>query len=207
MKTLRVSLVILVFLVIGTSPVQAHAQDADSANIITTWVTAVDAYAFDAALILLADRSFVILIRLPPDTESVYKDKAEIRQVLESYKEDNTRIQLVGTPRLEKGTVTWIERRSSDSLRALGISSVDILGEGLMAGGKIKSILYSFTPKSAARVQAALASGKMPTGMPRTGGDAEVGIAWLLMLAGLLTICGFLLRTLSNDTHHSSASR
>ncbi len=203
MKTLQVSFMILAFLVVGTSPVQAHAQEADSTRVITTWITAVGAYDFDAALALLADRSFVTLILLPPDTETVYKGKEEIRQVLESYKEDNTRIQLVETPRLEKGTVTWIERRSSGSLRALGVSSVDILGEALMAGGKIKSILYSFTPESAANVQAALASGKMPTGMPRTGVLANFGsawLAWLLMLGGMLTICGFLLRTLGDGT-------
>ena len=51
-----------------------------------------------------------------------------------------------------------------------------------MAGGKIKAILYSLTPESAARVQAALMSGKMPTGMPRTGSNAYLNIIWLLVL-------------------------
>lgn len=201
MSKLGVGVAILALLTFGVLPMRAHAQVSDPVGIITTWVKELDAYDFDAAVALLADRSFVILILLPPDTEAVYKGKEEIRQALESYKEDNTRIQLVGTPHLENGTIVWIERRSSDSLKALGINSVDILGEGLMAGGKIKAILYSLTPESAARVQAALASGKVPTGMPRTGSDADLNIMWLLMLGSLFTISGLLLRIASYSRH------
>ena len=200
MKGLRARAIVLIaFALAFALPAPVDAQSSDPVAVVTTWVKALDTYEFDTAVSLLSEESFVIIVLPQSGDVTIYKGSDEIRRLMESYKPTNTHLRLVGIPRIIHGTVTWTERLSSDNLRRQGLASVDILGEALLSGDKIKSIIYSLTPESAKKVQVVLGTGITPTGMPRTGGDLRWGATRLLILAGLFAISGAILRAVRCD--------
>ncbi|HKP54447.1 MAG TPA: hypothetical protein VJ183_17560 [Chloroflexia bacterium] len=164
------------------SPGEALAQTPEVGQavegpvVIEAWVDAVDAQDVAAALSLLAEESFLILSTVEGDSIDTYAGKAEIEELLQVYAMDNMRVRLERTPQEENGTTFWTESRTSDRLGMLGIPAAEYVGEALISGGKIMSLIYTPTPETEAAI--ARATGVEPTGMPRSGVDALNGDSW-----------------------------
>jgi len=151
-------------------------QPVEGPAVIEAWVDALDAQDVAAALALMADESFLILSTVEGDSIDTYSGKAEIEELLQVYIMDNVRFRLERTPQEENGTTFWTESRTSDMLGKLGISAAEYVGEALVSGGKITSLIYTPTPETEAAI--ARATGVEPTGMPRTGVDALEWDKW-----------------------------
>jgi hypothetical protein len=155
-------------------------QPSEGPAVIEAWVDALDAQDLEAALALLAEESFLILSTVEGDSIDTYSGKAEIEELLQVYIMDNVRFRLERTPQEENGTTFWTESRTSDLLGKLGIPAAEYVGEALVSGGKITSLIYTPTPETEAAI--ARATGVEPTGMPKTGVDAldvEKWVAWV----------------------------
>lgn len=175
----------------------AQPQPADPVSVATAWIAALDARNFDRALNLLDDEAYLIYYSPPPDGLVTYSGKEEIRLELQNYERDNIRVQLLEPPTLERGTVSWVERQSSNSLQQIDILSVDLVVDALVEDGKIKSIIYELTSESAAEIEAAKQSGsKTPTGMPRAGEQSVLAPGWLALLGSVSVLAGLRFRNL-----------
>lgn len=168
---------------------QVYAQQTDPVSIANAWITAIGVYDFDAAVALLDDDSYLVLSIAPSGKATTYAGKDEIGGALRSYAIDNVRVDLVSPPQLVNGTVTWVERQTSDSLRQLRVASVDVTADAIIENGKIRSIVYELTAASALRIAAAQRAANSRMGMPRTGiGEQDVRAMLTLVLLGGATV-------------------
>ncbi len=176
---------------------QAYAQQTDPSSVVRAWVAELGVHDFDAAVSLLADDARITFVPPPPGKADTQVGRDEVKQELLNTHTDRAQIKLVGTPIVDGDNVSWVERQSSEDLASLGIDSVDFQAEGVVTGGQIKSILYTLTPASAAKVEAAISiSEAAPTGMPRTGGVPSL-YGQLALLGSLLFAVGLLVNALA----------
>lgn len=204
----------VLFMVPATGYAQEQGQETDPIVIAQAWVSAVDAHDFDAAVALLNDDSYLIVVPPAPSSNiNSYQGKNEIRQVLQQYAANNTHVQIVDGPVVINGTTTWTERQSSDSLLRAGVPSIQVTVDALIEGGKIKSIVYELTPDSAAQIAHSEGEGGRDTGtaapsgvgMPKTGAGIPAGVPfpmWWVVISALVVLAGIGLRgTAHNDAH------
>ena len=155
-------------------------QPLDGPAVIEQWVDRLDAHDVDAALTLLADEPFLILGTVEGDVSDTFSGQAEVGEALQVYVLDDIRVRLNSAAQEENGTTFWTETRTSDTLRQLGIAAAEYVGEALVVGGKITSLIYTPTVETAEAI--ARATEGEPTGMPRSGtpvSDFETWAAWI----------------------------
>ncbi len=195
MKFLSFVAIALVLGVAGLSPGRALAhfaqpfqpsQPAEPAGgpaVIQAWVDALDSHDLDAALMLLADESFLILDSSTGDYIDAYAGKAEIGEWLQVYLSDNVRVRLERVPSEENGTTFWSESRTSAYLTRLGIPVAEYTGQALVNEGKIASLIYTPTPETEAAIARALGMGSEPMGMPKSGAPEIGWVGWATWIA------------------------
>ena len=162
----------------------AHAQAEDPESVMRATAAAVNAGDLDRVMSYFADDAMVV------NDGTTFTGKDQVRVFIKGALDDHIQTSYVGPLRVEGEKVTWLERDSADSLRQLGIATADSTGEAMVQGGKIKSIIFTTTPESAAQVQAAMSAGGQ-AGMPKTGAAIRPEVYTLLLIvAGLVVLAG-----------------
>lgn len=182
-------LVLTVFVQVLVLPVALHAQEADPVSMITSWNDAMNAYNADAALAFLADDAYIQLV--PPPMEGhdgVFRGKEEIRAWWENLYSLNG-ASTVSNCQVEAETVTCLLNYTDDSLKALGLDSIDNEFVVIVREGKIQNYTATMTDESVAALMAAVAAME-PETMPETGGEAVPAYAVLMVLGGLAALGG-----------------
>ena len=104
----------------------------------------------------------------------------------------------VGDPRVTGDTVLAASNFFLDEWRRLGVAPLEVRSETVVQAGKIKSVVGTLSPESAARLPAATAAGQrppaqVPRALPRTGEAFDVRA--VLAAAGTSAVmAGFALR-------------
>ena len=168
------------------------AQETDPVSMIMAWNDAQNAGDADASLAFLADDAFITLI--PPPMEGhdgVFRGKEEIRAWWENLYSLNG-ASTVSNCQVEGETVTCLLNYTDDSLRALGLDSIDNEFVVIVREGKIQTYTATMTEGSLAALMAAMS----PESLPETGGTALPSYAVIAILGGLIGISGFGLEVL-----------
>jgi hypothetical protein len=171
------------------------AQETDPVAMIMAWLDAQNAGDVDAALAFLADDAFITLV--PPPMEGhdgVFRGKEEIRAWWENLSSLNG-VGTVSDCQVEGETVTCLLNYTDDSLKALGLDSIDNEFVVIVREDKIQTYTATMTEESLAALMAAMAA-MSPESLPETGGVVFPGYAVIAMLGGLIGISGFGLKAL-----------
>jgi len=107
----------------------------------------------DAMLAFFTDDA---VANFPGQSPDVYAGKEQIRTWLQNDFADNIHID-VENLQVAGDKLTWIGKISTDSLRELGIDSLESIGEAVVQEGKIKSFTATFPPESLAKLECAIA--------------------------------------------------
>lgn len=188
MKTQR--LILTVFVLMFVLPVALHAQESDPVSMIIDWNDAQNAGDADAALAFLADDAHIQLV--PPPMEGhdgVFRGKEEIRAWWEGLYSLNG-VSSVSNCQVEGETVTCLLNYTDDSLKALGLDSIDNEFVVIVREDKIQSYTATMTDESLAALMAAMT----PPVMPETGGSAYPIGAVVAVLGGLVAAGGLGMR-------------
>jgi len=182
-KTLKLisSLIALMLGIALFAPGNTAAQTSaplTGPEVVRTWVGALASHDLDAALLLLADESFLIFESTQGDQISTYAGKGEIRTALGEFVAGDIQVRLVSGPQDENGTVFWLESRTSVLISSRGIASAEYTGQALVTDGKIVSLIYTPTPET----EAAL-NGPTDVGMPTTGAGPTDVERWAIWIA------------------------
>jgi len=168
------------------------AQETDPVEMITAWNDAQNAGDADAALAFFADDAFITLV--PPPMEGhdgVFRGKEEIRAWWENLYSLNG-ASTVSNCQVEGETVTCLLNYTDDSLKALGLDSIDNEFVVIVREGKIQTYTATMTEESMAALMAAMS----PESLPETGGVVFPDDAVVAILGGLIGISGFGLEAL-----------
>jgi hypothetical protein len=92
-------------------------------------------------------------------------------------------------------TVTCLLNYTDDSLKALGLDSIDNEFVVIVRDDKIQTYTATMTEESLAALMAAMAA-MSPDSLPETGGTALPSYAVIAILGGLIGISGFGLEAL-----------
>jgi hypothetical protein len=167
-------------------PVVLHAQEADEVSMITSWHDAMNARNADAALAFLADDAYIQLV--PPPMEGhdgVFRGKEEIRAWWENLYSLNG-ASTVSNCQVEGETVTCLLNYTDDSLKALGLDSIDNEFVVIVQEGKIQTYTATMTDESLAELMAAMP----PQAMPESGEAAFPTYAAITAIGGLAILAG-----------------
>jgi hypothetical protein len=176
------------------------AQETDPVSMIEAWNDAQNAGDADAALAFLAGDAFITLV--PPPMEGhdgVFRGEEEIRAWWESLYALNG-ASMVSNCQVEGETVTCLLNYTDDSLKALGLDSIDNEFVVIVQEGKIQTYTATMTEESLAALMAAMS----PQSLPETGGVALPSYAVIGMLGGLIGISGFGLEVLRRRRRNGS---
>jgi hypothetical protein len=168
------------------------AQETDPVSMIMAWNDAQNAGDVDAALAFLADDAFITLI--PPPMEGhdgVFRGKEEIRAWWENLYSLNG-ASTVSNCQVDGETVTCLLNYTDDSLKALGLDSIDNEFVVIVQEGRIQTYTATMTEESITALMAAMS----PDSLPETGGILFPNYAVLAILGGLIGISGFGLEAL-----------
>jgi hypothetical protein len=190
MRTRLFALVVVVLML--AFPGGICAQETDPVAMIMAWNDAQSAGDADAALAFLADDAFITLV--PPPMEGhdgVFRGKEEIRAWWENLYALNG-VSTVSNCQIEGETVTCLLNYTDDSLKALGLDSIDNEFVIIVREGKIQTYTATMTEESLAALMAAMS----PESLPETGGIVFPSYAVLAILGGLIGISGFGLEAL-----------
>ena len=185
MRTRLFALMVVVLML--AFPAGICAQETDPVAMIMAWNDAQNAGDADAALAFLADDAFITL--LPPPMEGhdgVFRGKEEIRAWWENLYALNG-ASTVSNCQVEGETVTCLLNYTDDSLKALGLDSIDNEFVVIVREGKIQTYTATMTEESLAALMAAMS----PESLPETGGIVFPSYAVLAILGGLIGISGF----------------
>jgi hypothetical protein len=190
MSTWLLALMVVVLML--AFPAGIYAQETDPVSIIMAWHDAQSAYDADAALAFLAEDAFITLV--PPPMEGhdgVFRGKEEIRAWWENLYALNG-ASAVSNCQVEGETVTCLLNYTDDSLKALGLDSIDNEFVVIVREGRIQTYTATMTEESLAALMAAMS----PESLPETGGIVLPSNAVLAILGGLIGISGFGLEAL-----------
>jgi hypothetical protein len=206
MKTQLFALMVVVLIV--AFPGDLCAQETDPVSIIMAWLDAQNAGDVDAALAFLADDAFITLV--PPPMEGhdgVFRGKEEIRAWWENLSSLNG-VGSVSNCQVEGDTITCLLNYTDDSLKALGLDSIDNEFVVIVREDKIQTYTATMTDESLAALMATMAA-MSPESLPETGGIEVPSYAVIAILGGLTGIVGLGLDTLRwrRRTDASRASR
>jgi ketosteroid isomerase-like protein len=193
MKTQLFALTVVVLMLVF--PGGICAQETDPVEMITAWNDAQNAGDADAALAFFAADAFITLV--PPPMEGhdgVFRGKEEIRAWWENLYALNG-ASTVSNCQVEGETVTCLLNYTDDSLKALGLDSIDNEFVVTVREGKIQTYTATMTEESLAALMAAMAA-MSPQSLAETGGTALPSYAVLAILGGLIGISGFGLKAL-----------
>jgi ketosteroid isomerase-like protein len=182
----------MVVALIFAFPVGICAQETDPVAMIMAWNDAQNARDADAALAFLADDAFITLVPPPMEgDDGIFRGKEEIRAWWENLYALNG-ASTVSNCQVEGETVTCLLNYTDDSLKALGLDSIDNEFVVVVREGKIQTYTATMTEES----QAALMAAMTPPVMPETGGSTLPSHAVVAILGGLIGISGLGLGTL-----------
>ncbi len=190
MKTSMFTLMVVILIVAFSRG--AHAQETDPVSIIMAWNDAQNAGDADAALSYLADDAYIQLV--PPPMEGhdgIFRGKEEIRGWWENLYSLNG-ASTVSNCQVEGETVTCLLNYTDDSLKALGVESIDNELVVTVREGKIQTYTATLTEESLAALMAAMSPGSLP----ETGGPSFPGHTVVVILGGLVGISGLGLEAL-----------
>jgi hypothetical protein len=176
-------------------PGATHGQDPDPVSMILAWNEAMNAGDADAALEFLADDAYIQLI--PPPMEGhdgFFRGKDEIRAWWENLYVLNG-ASTMSNCQADGETVTCLLNYTDESLKALGLESIDNDFVVTVQDGRIRTYTATMTGESLAVLMAAMAA-TAPDSMPETGGSALPLYAVVAMLGGLIGISGLVLGVL-----------
>ena len=185
MRTRLFALMVVVLML--AFPAGICAQETDPVAMIMAWNDAQNAGDADAALAFLADDAFITLV--PPPMEGhdgIFRGKEEIRAWWENLYALNG-ASTVSNCQVEGETVTCLLNYTDDSLKALGLDSIDNEFVVIVREGKIQTYTATMTEESLAALMAAMS----PESLPETGGIVFPSYAVLAILGGLIGIIGF----------------
>jgi LPXTG-motif cell wall-anchored protein len=176
------------------APGVASAQTADPVAVVTAFGEALNAGDGATALGLFADDA---VVRTPGG--GVYTGKQQIGAYAQALiaqhyhaEVDRRDVQVAGERVISRGKV-WL-----DEWRQLGIAPLESIAEAVVRDGKIVSLMGSFTPESAAKLQAAMAAAQRPPvqaprALPRTG-EAGTLAGAVATVGALVLLAGFAVR-------------
>jgi hypothetical protein len=179
-------LVLTVFVLMFVLPVALHAQESDPVSMIIDWNDAQNAGDADAALAFLADDAYIQLV--PPPMEGhdgIFRGKEEMRAWWEGLYSLNG-VSSVSNCQVEGETVTCLLNYTDDSLKALGLESIDNEFVVIVREDKIQSYTATMTDESLAALMAAMT----PPVMPETGGSACPISTIVTILGALIGVSG-----------------
>ena len=185
-------LALMVVVLVLAFPGGICAQETDPVAMIMAWNDAQNAGDVDAALAFLADDAFITLV--PPPMEGhdgIFRGKEEIRAWWENLYSLNG-VSTVSNCQVEGETVTCLLNYTDDSLKALGLDSIDNEFVVIVREGKIQTYTATMTEESMAALMAAMS----PESLPETGGVVFPDDAVVAILGGLIGISGFGLEAL-----------
>jgi hypothetical protein len=184
--------VVLMFTLSGA----IYAQETDPVAMITAWNEAMNAGDADAALAFLADDAYITLV--PPPMEGhdgVFRGKDEIRGWWENLYALNG-ASTVSNCQVDGETLTCLLNYTDDSLKALGLDSIDNEFVVVVREGKIQTYTATMTDESLAALMAA-----MPATLPTTGGGVFPIYVLVTALGGLAALPGLGVKRLHHRFH------
>lgn len=110
---------------------------------------ALNSHDIDSVLVLFRDDAVFV------DPQGIFIGKEKIQANLEFLTTQNVEVEMVGSPRVEVDQVIMLLDISLDVYRELGIAPLRQILEAVVQDSKIKSLTFTYTPESAARLQTA----------------------------------------------------
>ena len=164
-------------------PAGGYAQGTDPVSLIMAWNEAQNAGDADAALSFMAEAAYIQLV--PPPMEGhdgIFRGKDEIRAWWENLYALNG-ASTVSDCQVAGETVTCLLNYTDDSLKALGLASINNDTVFVVREGKIQTYTATITEASMAAMMAAMP----PQSMPETGGCAvPIGLGVAVLGASLV---------------------
>ncbi|MBN1135257.1 MAG: nuclear transport factor 2 family protein [Anaerolineae bacterium] len=176
---------LMVVVLMFTLPGAIYAQETDPVSLIMAWNEAMNAGDADAALAFLADDAFITLV--PPPMEGhdgVFRGKEEIRAWWENLYALHG-ASTVSNCQVDGETLACVLNYTDDSLKALGLDSIDNEFVVVVREGKIQTYTATMTDESLAALMAA-----MSATLPTTGGEAFPICVVVMALGGLVALLG-----------------
>jgi len=194
MKMRLIALLLLVSMV--ALPSALHAQGkTDPESVIRAICTALEEKNVDAAIALVADDVVQTLVPAPPGATGVYTGKEQLRARFKEVIAVNAR-HTFGSFQVDGDKATFTATYVDDTLPPIGIDSLEFTGEAVVQNGLLKSITWTLTEQSLAKLQAAAAKT-----LPETGGVAFPGYAAVIALGALALAGGLGVRWLRRYQH------
>jgi ketosteroid isomerase-like protein len=135
---------------------QSNQPNASSiANLVLASVNAFNGGDVEGAAAYFADDAVVKLVGLPPSEPDTFTGKPAVRAWFESLRATNFTLQLevqkVEGDAVTSKTLTW-----SDPTRQLGIAPLEGTEVDVVRDGKIAQVIWTISPESQAKMQAAM---------------------------------------------------
>jgi hypothetical protein len=149
MNTLQSKLTILIclLLVLSASCVRVPAPE----SVVKSWNDALNAGDIDEALKYVDENATITIIPPPSDMDGVFTGEEQIRAWYEGNAALNGFNELVEI-QVEGENISWTSKYGMDEWRNLGIEALDVLGEGIIVGGKFQSYTVTIPPESLAKL-------------------------------------------------------
>lgn len=156
----------LVLVAAGCASPGVPQQAADAETVFRNITVALNEKNVDQAIAWVADDCVLTIVPPPPGGTGVYRGKA---QILARFKEvvGVNANHVLSNVKMNGEQVTWQASYTDDTLKPAGLSSLEFTGQALVQGGLAKSITWTLTPASLAKLQAAMAP--TPTPLPPLG--------------------------------------
>jgi hypothetical protein len=135
----------------------ARQGPTDPAGVVLAYTDAANAGDLEAALAFWAADATCTLEPAAFSGQSRFSGTTEIRSLVERIIVEHARAEL-GDIRVDADRVTARARFTLHSMRRLGIEALEATVDASVQDGKIQSIAYTFTPKSAGMLETARAA-------------------------------------------------
>lgn len=185
-------------LAVGTG--RASAQADDPVTVLTNFFNARAADA-NAALAMVTDDVVIQIVPAPPGTTGVWTGKQEVGMYLQFSQRQLISLERVGEPQVDGNKVTMTYMVYVNDFRMWGLGPVRHTFEGVVEGGKVKSLISSIVPEERQRVADAARAfaqsqgqAQAPAGMPRTGAGQDALFQVLALVAALAAVAGLTVR-------------
>jgi hypothetical protein len=131
---------------------------ARSVAVVHGYTAAANAGDLDAAMSYWADDAIYTVLPSAFTGQSEFIGKAQIRALVETFAAQHGRSEIDEPLAVDGERVSGRFRSANDSLRDLGIDSLDSEAEAIVRDGKIQSATFRLTAESIARLGAARAA-------------------------------------------------
>jgi hypothetical protein len=161
------------------------ASDDPAAAEVQALQSSINANDVEGAARLFADDAVVIQPRIG-GLPQIYVGREEIRWWLRSLAAQHVHLDVAAAPRIIGDHVEWTENFSVDAFRGLGLATVDVDVDAVLATDeRIESLRTTLTPQAARSIQGSPGAAADDTNSDATSGQGTMALVGIAFAAGV----------------------